>query len=387
MGLHRFARLMDALTRGVSPPGLIDMVHVPHSHLRRRFTMIARYDGKRGRWSATGLVLSLLLGGVALTGAVSGQDASPSGPARPAAPAAKPDQPAEPAQPAAASAGKEGKPSVPPGYANLTEPEVEKKLWDEKYAPRIFFVEGREANREQVDQEYLAELKHLKDTMRAAGAFAPAPGRKGGVEDEDVDRAVLAQLDRKVPELSFGGAPLEEVIDFLRDVSDANIVVNWDALEAGGVPRDAPVSLRVRNVTVAHALELILSAAGGHRVPLAYTIDRNVIRISTGEDLDRIVDVRAYDVRDVVPAEMPMADLAKLIQDAVDPDSWREAGGSVGAVHTSKHKLIVTQTPMNHRQIRSVLQMLREEPRPVTATDAASAAHATPSSPAQPAPR
>ena len=32
--------------------------------------MIARYDGRSGRWSATGLAVSLLVAGVAFTGAV-----------------------------------------------------------------------------------------------------------------------------------------------------------------------------------------------------------------------------------------------------------------------------------------------------------------------------
>jgi hypothetical protein len=115
-------------------------------------------------------------------------------------------------------------------------------------------------------------------------------------------------------------------------------------------------------------------------VPLGFSIDRNVIRISTEEDLDRITEVRAYDVRDVVPNEMPMDDLVKLIVDSVAPETWRDAGGSVGAIHASKHKLIVTQNPMNHMKIREVLQMLREEPQPATATatDAASAAQAGP---------
>ena len=70
-----------------------------------------------------------------------------------------------------------------------------------------------------------------------------------------------------------------------------------------------------------------------------------------------------------------MEDLKRLVTEAVAPDSWRDAGGSVGAVHTSKHKLIVTQTPMNHRQIKEILRMLREEPQEAPrAADAASAA-------------
>src|SRR4051794_35805708 len=99
--LHAVVRWMDTLSGGASPPGMIDIVRTGESHLRRRFAMIARYDGKAGRWSATGVVLSLLVGGVALTGAVRGQDAAPaSSAAQPAAqPAAGREVKAAPATP------------------------------------------------------------------------------------------------------------------------------------------------------------------------------------------------------------------------------------------------------------------------------------------------
>jgi len=100
---------------------------------------------------------------------------------------------------------------------------------------------------------------------------------------------------------------------------------------------------------------------------VGYSVDDNIIRVSTLEDLDKITDVRAYDVRDIVPTELQMDDLVKMIVDTVATDSWRDSGGTTGVLRVSKHKLIVTQTPMNHRQIRSVLKMLREQPRDAAA--------------------
>jgi hypothetical protein len=204
---------------------------------------------------------------------------------------------------------------------------------------------------------------------------APAAPARAWTGDEDVDATVAAQLEQKLPEVRFDGGALSDVIDFLRDVSAANIHVEWKRLEEAGLDRNSPVSLSVRNVSLAHALELTLSSAAGGNVPLAYSIDRNVIRISTGEHLEALTEVRAYDVRDLVPNEMPMERLAELIEKSVAPDSWRESGGTVGSILASKHKLIVTQNPMNHLQIKAVLRMLREDPKeaPVTA-DAASAA-------------
>ena len=332
--------------------------------------MIASYDGKSGRWSATGLALSLLVGGVAFTGAVRGQSAAPpAGTPAPAAEAAAPPATAREvnATPAAAS--------TPAPEEPITDEAGAQKLWDEKYASKIRFEKGVEANRDEVDREYLAELKRRGGPLPLAEPAAAA-ARPDSALHEDVDAALLAQLDRKLPEMSFDGAPLTDVVDFLRDVSGgANLVVEWRALESAGVDRNAPVSLRVRNIKFSRALDLVLSAVGGGTVPLGYTLDGNVIRVSTGEHLDSITDVRAYDVRDITAREVPMNDLTKLLTESVAPDSWRDAGGSVGVIRPTRNKLVVTQTPMNHRQIRSVLQMLREEPRePARATDAASAA-------------
>jgi general secretion pathway protein D len=44
----------------------------------------------------------------------------------------------------------------------------------------------------------------------------------------------------------------------------------------------------------------------------------------------------------------------------VDPDSWREAGGSVGAIRVLGGNLIVNQTPENHRALTGLLEQLRE---------------------------
>jgi len=374
---------MDALSRGAAPPGMIDMVHagngtqLRNTHLKRRFTMIARYDAKTGgRWSAAGLALSVLVGGVALTGAVRGQDAAPA-PAAPAQPAAREIS----ATPAAPDERPALKPAGPVDYSVVSNVDrgTAEKLWTEKYAPRVIFVNGREVNREQVDREYVDDLKAIAAAHPAARQ-APA----GPVLDEDVDRTLLAVLDRQLPEVNFDGVALADVADFLRDVSGANIVIEWGPLAAAGVERNSPVSLRVKNVKFGRALDLALSSAGGGTVPIGYSVDGNIIRISTLEHLDRMTDVRAYDVRDIVPAEMAMDELAKTIVDMIATESWRDNGGAVGALRVSKHKLIVTQTPMNHRQIRSVLQMLREEPRDAArATDAASAAQASPASPAR----
>ena len=48
-----------------------------------------------------------------------------------------------------------------------------------------------------------------------------------------------------------------------------------------------------------------------------------------------------------------------LIQQTIDPESWREAGGNVGSIQSLHQQLIITQTNTAHGQIRDLLTELR----------------------------
>jgi general secretion pathway protein D len=217
----------------------------------------------------------------------------------------------------------------------------------------------------------------------------------------DVETTKL--LETRLPEVKFEAAAFEEVVNFLRDVTGANIFVNWRALEGAGIDRSAPVTARLRDVKFAKALDTILADVGGGTVTLSYTVDEGVITISTSEDLSRNTFTQVYDIRDLIisvpdfedPPEFNLnqstgggrgggggggslfggaggqgeeeitreeriEQITQLIQETVAPDSWRDAGGIVGSVRELSGQLIVTQTPENHRQLMGLLEQLRE---------------------------
>jgi general secretion pathway protein D len=230
----------------------------------------------------------------------------------------------------------------------------------------------------------------------------------------DQDTALQAQLDRHLPEVRFNANALSDVIDFLRDVTGANIYVDWKALEAASIARDAPVTARLRDIKFSKALELIFKSVNGdddeHK--LGYTIDEGVITISTRKELNKNTVTRRYDINDllfVAPDynQAPQLDLSsansgqsaggggggggggssnlfsggqtqdqsqnqnnreqrideikQYIQQNVDANSWKDAGGDVGTVSSSPLRaiLLITQTPENQHKIVSVLDSLR----------------------------
>jgi hypothetical protein len=85
-------------------------------------------------------------------------------------------------------------------------------------------------------------------------------------EDRE-DRIVQAQLERQIPETPFDGTPLTDVVDYLRDITNANIFVNWRALEAGGIDRNTPVTAKLRNVRSPRPCRSSSTASAATRPP------------------------------------------------------------------------------------------------------------------------
>ena len=100
------------------------------------------------------------------------------------------------------------------------------------------------------------------------------------------DVQTSAQLGRVLPEINFATVPFGDVVDFLRDITQSNIFVNWKALEAAGVDRSTPVTQRLRNVEFGKALNTVLNDVGGAG-KLGYALDDGIVSISTIEDLNQ----------------------------------------------------------------------------------------------------
>jgi RND family efflux transporter MFP subunit len=110
--------------------------------------------------------------------------------------------------------------------------------------------------------------------------------RLPGAADDKASRPLRKKLEKQIDRLSFADIDLKDVIQFLREYSDANVHVNWRALVVAGVEPDTKVTMDLRKVTVKRALEVILrdvSALVGDGP--VYAIDGGVLTISTLSDL------------------------------------------------------------------------------------------------------
>jgi hypothetical protein len=183
---------------------------------------------------------------------------------------------------------------------------------------------------------------------------------------------------RTMRELDLSNATLEQAFKRLADVSDVDVVVHWPALEAAGVARSTPVRVHLWEVSLAAALDVVLDLIPAHPAILVWGEEDRVITISTKEGLAGLAEPRVYDVRDLIDrirkevAPDPPADdsrtwqevvdeIVRLIAEIVEPDSWRDAGGSVGSLREMGGRLIITQTPHAMERIEWLLDRLRVE--------------------------
>ena len=225
--------------------------------------------------------------------------------------------------------------------------------------------------------------------------------RNSNVSKED--QAVQAQLDKRLPSVQLPQVALSDAIDFLRDITGANILVNWKALEAEGIDKQSTqVSVQLHDVKFSKVLDIILQEAGAGK--LAFTIDQGVITVSTADELNKAVKTQVYDITDLLinpnfdptiqnigggsaqvtgggggsgtssisqggangnnnpqDRETQLQDIKKKIENTVEFSSWKDNDpNGYGQIDDFNNQLIITQTSEVHAKIANLLAQLRE---------------------------
>ena len=353
-------------------PGILGIVDA-RADLRRRIAMIARIDARRRRHSWLGFTLVLMAGCVTLTN-----------------PKGQSSRAAQPTSPTTSAVERVDSttvgttlPAVPPDGRVLrdqtprTQPAAVQTVADLIKKARELAANG----------QYHEAIAVVDQILILEPRNDYAIGVRPLLEDkESRSQQGQTQLDRKLPQVEFNSVGLSDVVDFLRDVSGANIFVNWKALEDGGIDKNAPVTARLFNVKFSKALQAILESVSTQKTKVSYFVDDGVITISCGDDLNRNLTTRVYDIRDLIetipdftapafgvvpdvsPATQPATaqtrrtreqlinDVMALIKATVAADSW----GKAGRIKQVAGQLVITQTPENHAQIVQLLDQLRE---------------------------
>ena len=228
-------------------------------------------------------------------------------------------------------------------------------------------------------------------------------GEGGAYAESGEDRRALAALDRHIPG-RFENNTLADIIVYLTKTSQQDFDVDWNSLRNIGVDPETRISLDLNDKPVSVVLDRVLARASRDRQTRAsFTVLNGIVTIASEDALRQSTVTQPYNITDLlveVPnfVDAPDMDLARLIaessgrgdrrsagpfgtiakkdsapgreqritklvavvQDTVDPQSWRDHGGDTGAIQELNGSLIITTTPANHREIAGLLSKLRE---------------------------
>ena len=126
-------------------------------------------------------------------------------------------------------------------------------------------------------------------------------------------------------------------------------------------------------MTVRESLEVILAAAADF---LRVTCQENLIIVTMDGDLKRYTKLVNYNIRDLIEAiiansrsdlarkreitrQEAVDQLVQTIPNTIDPDSWQDNGGNLGAIKEIMGVLVIQQTAENQDAVRKKLDNLR----------------------------
>lgn len=391
-------KLLELLSRGAVPAGAMGAVgHKALMH--RRIAMIARFDGSRRHWSASGLLLSAAVTGAALAGAVRAQvQPVQEQPAPPAATAPPEPKPAEAAAAIRSEAAREDPPAAAPAGVELAPPPAavgagpatigagpaaESGAGEAVTAAPPVASEPPPAN---VDAgvapnplpappaDVVARPGVIarfvgggRGGAAAAGAMpmgAPMMGRAGGfgggggtpvesqfatIEDAaaaKADARTLEKLQRLMP-LQVDNEPLGDVLNMLAQKGGFDVLVDNRTLGEAGVDQNTAVQINIHEPQpIEQLLHFVLRQAGGDEV--AFSLAHGVVMISTRMELARHMVTRVYDIGDLGNPDEVRQTLDQTIGDGV-------------GVRFLKGKLIVTTSEPTQREVAKLLTLLRQD--------------------------
>ncbi|GIS60084.1 MAG: hypothetical protein CM1200mP2_23090 [Planctomycetaceae bacterium] len=102
-------------------------------------------------------------------------------------------------------------------------------------------------------------------------------------------------------EMEFVDLPLSDVVDYLKQQHNIQIILDEQALLDEGIQPDEPINMSLSGISLRSALKIVLEP-----MALTYVIQDEVMRITTEAKAEEMMSTRVYPVADlVIPVETP----------------------------------------------------------------------------------
>jgi hypothetical protein len=177
-----------------------------------------------------------------------------------------------------------------------------------------------------------------------------------------------ANIERRLQEpleslgLEFVDTPLDEVAAFVSDQYKFNVVLDQSALNDLGVHIEEPVTVTLRNISLAAALKLMLRP-----LDLTYLIDGESLVITSIDEACTRTRTAVYPVADLAK-HYPMQEIIDAIISLL-PEAFRVNGGTDMITPLGDRLLVVNTSHAVHEQIAGLLAALRAAEKSLGADD------------------
>lgn len=236
----------------------------------------------------------------------------------------------------------------------------------------------------------------LAASLTVGGLAAPAMAQG---DYEGRSQALGKLINTRLPEVEFNGHEFRTVVTFLSDISNLDILANWDEQGFGdGLDPNRKITLHLKNPTsLVTILELVMGQGSDDET--SWVLGDGFVEIGTKEQLNKDKYVRIYPVREllfVAPRfdNAPELDLESVLQSTtqggsggsgsgsifddddqdendslrsneadeaeelidiitsiVEPDQWETLGGEGGSIRYFRGHLLINAADYLHRQV------------------------------------
>jgi len=228
-------------------------------------------------------------------------------------------------------------------------------------------------------------IRHILATVALLMAGVAAPAQSGPDDPparpaDPVRERIVGKLTGLRVTLEFNETPLEEAVEFIQQFSGLNILIDSTVTERH--PKGSvKITMKVKDLPLASALKLMLETRG-----LTLLYRDQVLLVVTEDRANRSLFLQVYDVRDLLmkinafpgpeisleplkvgvgipdmpepPGELTADFVVNAVRANCGKETW-DANPKVSIEHDNG-LLIVTQSQEIHKQIKSLLQKLRE---------------------------
>lgn len=180
--------------------------------------------------------------------------------------------------------------------------------------------------------------------------------------------SLALQLTPKVtgPSVEFDNEPIENILKAISSEAGQSVFINWAALAAGGIERNAQITTKMPINDLAAAVEFLNESIGNNPEsgpgPIAIRQRADGMEIVSAAWLDkREARLVIYDISATAENGTSAEELLQAITQFIEPSNWKENGGDRAEMTVVGNRLLVKAPARIHEGVKWMIDQFDGE--------------------------